>query len=256
MKLIYSLLIIVCFSGNAMQSQLFAQQSRFDEANALLEQSDYRDAIRLYKSIADDEYHSGALWLNMGYAYSRIDSLGVSKYYLMKAQKYPETRELAGEALDYVDNRFSRRSAVLPPLPWDRFFQSLSDSIGTGGLILWGFIFLYLATALIIGSWFRFDLRKLLRYSGFTSVSISAVFFLFALVIHYQDNRFGTGVMVDRQGAVFQQPREESSVVSTAFEGYTMRVDFKRSQDQPQWKYVRLENGMYGWIQDDRLMIF
>jgi len=35
-------------------SDLFAQQSRFDEANSLLEESRYQDAIKVYKSIADE----------------------------------------------------------------------------------------------------------------------------------------------------------------------------------------------------------
>jgi hypothetical protein len=253
LKQIIFLILIFFFSGWIVTAA--GQQARFDDANSLLEESSYREAIDVYKSIADDGYHSGALWLNMGIAYSYLDSLGVAKYYLMKAEKYSETRELAAGALDYVDNRFSRRSAVLPPLPWDRFLESLSEKIGTKGLIFIALFFLYLGVALMIGSWFRYDLHKFLRYSGYSVLGISAIFFMFSLIFNYQDNRFGTGVMVERQGQVFQQPEEESSVVSTAFEGYTMRVDFKRSEDFPDWKYVRLENGMYGWIKEDGLMV-
>jgi hypothetical protein len=233
-----------------------AQQSRFDEANDLLEESNYRDAIELYKTIADNGYHSGPLWLNMCVAYSHLDSLGMAKFYLLKAEKYSETRELAGEALDYINERFSRRSAVLPPLPWDRFFQSLSENTGIRGLVFIALFFLYLGAGLLIWSWFRYDLHKFLRYSGYSMLGVAVVFFAFSLIVNYQDNRYGTGVMVDRQGPVYQQPREESSVVSTAYEGYTLRVDFRRSEEYPEWKYVRLENGMYGWMKEEGLMIF
>lgn len=234
---------------------VFAQQSLFDEANNLLEESQYSQAIQLYKSIAEDGYHSGALWLNMGYAYSRIDSLGMAKYYLMKAERYPETKPLAAEALEVVNNRFSRRSAVLPPLPWDSFFLALSDRPGLRGLVFIAFIFLYTGAAFVIASWFRYDLRKFFRHGGYAFLGIAAVFFLFSVVVNYQDNRFGTAVMVHRQGQVFQYPRSESAVITTAYEGYTMRVDFRQSSDHPEWKYVRLENGMYGWIPEEPLRI-
>jgi tetratricopeptide (TPR) repeat protein len=248
------IVILIVITGWGINS--FAQQSRFDEANNLLEERNYREAIQLYNSIADDGYHAGALWLNLGYAYTQIDSLGMAKYYLLKAEKYPETRPLASEAIDIVNNRFPRRSAVLPPLPWDRFFRVLSDAPGAGGLAYIALFFLYAGAAFVIASWFRYDLRKLFRYCGYTTLSIAAVFLLFSVIVNYQDNRYGTGVMVDREGQVFQHPETESAVVSTAYEGYTMRVDFRESKEYPDWKYVRLENGMYGWIREEQLKIF
>ncbi len=254
MKLKTSILLALLWL--VLVSDIFAQQSRFDEANSLLEQNKYRDAIELYKSIADDGYHSGALWLNMAVAYSQIDSLGVSKFYLMKAQTYKETKELANEGLEFVNERFSRRSAVLPPLPWDRFFQHLADRFGLWAITLYAILFLYLGVALIIGSWFRKDFRKLLTKSGYTMIGLAVILFLFAIIINYQQNRYGTGVMVERQGSVFQQPNEQSAVVSIAYEGYTLRVDFAESDGVENWKYVRLENGMFGWISENSLMIF
>lgn len=234
----------------------FAQQSRFDEANTLLEESQYRDAIALYKSIADDGYRSGALWLNLGVAYSQLDSLGVAKFYLLKAETYSETKQLAREGLEFVNDRFSRRSAVLPPLPWDRFFEYLADRFGLMMIALTAMFILYIGVALIIGSWFRKDFRKLLRKSGAAIIGLSAILFIFALIINQQQNRYGTGVMIDRQASVFQQPSEESAVVSIAYEGYTMRVDFSESNGVENWKYVRLENGMFGWVNENSLMIF
>lgn len=248
--------LIMAFVLSGWLGDISAQQSRFDEANDLLEENSYRDAIEIYKSIADEGYHSGPLWLNMGIAYSHLDSLGVAKFYLMKAEKYSETREIASQSLEFVNERFSRRSAVLPPLPWDRFFQWLSEYIGVGWLVFISFFFLYTGAGLLIWSWFRYDLNKLLRYSGYSMLGVSLIFFTVLLFVNYQDNRYGTGVMVDRQGPVYEQPQEASSVVSTAYEGYIMRVDYRRSEEHADWKYVRLENGMYGWVKQDGLMVF
>lgn len=234
---------------------LFAQQSRFDSANLLLEESEYADAIQLYKSIVDDGYESGALYLNMGIAYSQIDSLGVAKYYLLKAKQFRETTDLADDALLYVNNRFSRQSAVLPALPWDQFFRFLSDTFGLNVLLITGLLFFYCAVGLLIGSWFRVDLKNVLRKGSYISFSLMALLFLFSSIIYYKDSRYSTAVMVERQSVVYERPNESTSVITTAYEGYTMRVDFKTGADNPEWTYVRLENGMYGWVKKDGLKI-
>ena len=234
---------------------LSAQQARFDSANVLLQESEYADAIHLYHSIAEDGYESGALWLNLGIAYSQMDSLGVAKYYLLKAKQFKETSELAEDALLYVNERFSRRSAVLPPLPWNQFIDFLSGTFGLNTIIVTSLFFFYVGIGLLIWSWFRVDLKKVLKNGSYISFGLMTLLFLFSGIIYYQENRFSTAVMIDRQSMVYEQPNESSSVITTAFEGYTMRVDFKAGAEHPEWKYVRLENGMFGWVKSEGLKI-
>lgn len=235
---------------------VYAQQTSFDQANSFLEKGEYRQAIEIYQSIADNGYRSGSLWQNLGVAYTRLDSLGKAKYYFLRAADYSETKTQAELALEYVNNRFPRQSAVLPELPWIRFFDFLSDSIGLGTLVFIALFFLYAGVALKIGSWFRIDLKKVLNISGYTAIIVSAILFLFSIVIQYQQNRYATGVMIDQEASVYERPREDASIISTAYEGYTMQVDEQRSDDSADWTYVRLENGMYGWIKNDHIMTF
>ena len=232
-----------------------AQQSRFDSANILLQESEYADAIQLYQSIAEDGYESGALWLNLGIAYSQMDSLGVAKFYLLKAKQFRETSALAEDALLYVNERFTRRSAVLPPLPWNQFIDFLSTTFGLNAILFTALIFFYGGAGLLIWSWFRNDFRKVLKQGSYICFGLMTLLFLFSWIIYYQENRFSTAVLVDRQSVVYEQPNESSSVITTAFEGYTMRVDFNRGADYPEWKYVRLENGMFGWVKRESLKI-
>lgn len=248
--------LTLTFSFLIFQAKGFSQQSRFDQANSLLAEGQYQQAIEHYQSIADDGYYSGALWQNLGVAYARLDSLGKAKYYFLRAKQHSETKQQAANALSYVNNRFPRQSAVLPTLPWVRFINFLSNTIGLNTLVISGLIFLYLGVALKIGSWFRLDLKSMLSNSGYTAIGVSLVLFLFSIVIQYQENRYSTGVMIDHEGQVYQRPLENSTVVSTAYEGYTMQVDENESENQTNWKYVRLENGMYGWIQNDHIMTF
>lgn len=236
-------------------TQVSAQQSRFDSANEMLNKNLYSDAIELYQSIADEGYESGALWLNTGYAYTQIDSLGMAKVYLLKAKNHKETAALAEDALAYVNERFSRRSAVLPPLPWIRFFNFLSDSFGITALAITALILFYLATAFLIGSWFRVDFKKPMRIAFYSCLSGAALLFLITWVIHYQDVRYDRAVMVERESTVYQYPREDAAVITTAFEGYLLEIDNHQSQAETGWHYIRLENGMYGWIRNDGIRV-
>jgi hypothetical protein len=53
-------------------------------------------------------------------------------------------------------------------------------------------------------------------------------------------------------------------VVSTAYEGYAMRVhtheelpaSASSDAEGDAWSYVRLENGLYGWIESDAILTY
>lgn len=231
-------------------SIVFAQQSNFDRATEQLEQQDYRLAISQYQEIADEGHHSGALWFNLGVAYTQLDSLGLAKYYFLKASDYPETKTDAQSAIEYVNDRFSRRSAILPPLPWERFFNYLNNQVGISSLYSMGLIFLYLGIAGILLFWFYYKFRSYTFYAGISALVMSFLLFITAFYVQYLDNRYGVGVVIERQSVVYQSPDIASSVISTAHEGYTVRVDYLESDEHQEWIYIRLENGMHGWIED------
>lgn len=235
---------------------LYSQQARFDEATFLLEQNEYRKALDIYKTIAGDGFQSGGLWLNMGIAYTALDSLGLAKYYFLQAENAEATEAAAAKALTYVNERFERRSAVLPQLPWDRFFDFLAKRLGTGFLFILAFIILYGGTAGVIAAWFYPTRSALLRYLCTGMLIFSGLVFGTAFYTDYLDSRYGTGVVVDREQTVYQDPNTDAATISNAYEGYVMRVDLTESREIQGWSYVRLENGMYGWVQTGSMKVF
>lgn len=233
-----------------------AQQAQFDHANSLMEQQRVEEAFDIYRSIEETGRHSGKLYFNMALASMYQDSLGLAKYYLLQAVKFPDAREDAVQALDYVNDQFDRRSAVLPKLPWDRFFEWMASMIGASTLMITGILLLNLGVGGLIGSWFTNKASVWLKRSGYATGILSLLLMLSALYLYYHDNRFDTAVMVDRQAIVYERPSPSSPSVSNAYEGYTMTVDTRRSAGESDWYYVRLENGMYGWIQQERVRSF
>lgn len=241
-----------------------AQQAAFDSANTLLEEQQYSEAIEAYKTIYKDGHVSGALWLNLGVAYARVDSLGKAKFYLMRASEYSETEQIAESSLERIESQFSRRSAVLPMLPWDRLFNFLDSVLGAAGLMVIGLIILNLTAALLLASWFRPNLKSLFRKLSYAFAVIALLCIGSSVYLNLQEQWYDIGVTVVDRINVYDRPSSNSPVVSTAFEGYSMRVHSHEelppsadvSGSGEDWSYVRLANGLYGWIETDAILTY
>ncbi|MEX0994918.1 MAG: hypothetical protein WD599_05275, partial [Balneolaceae bacterium] len=161
MKLFACLAVVLLQFSWFIPTPLLAQQSEFDRANNLFEEQNIEEALELYRSIEENQHLSGKLFYNMGLAAIHLDSLGLAKYYFMRSARFPEMRRDALDAVNYVNNQFNRRSAVLPKLPWERLFDWLSDTIGPIWMMASGLFLLNLEIAGILTSWFASRLNHL-----------------------------------------------------------------------------------------------
>ena len=245
-KLITTLFLFTL--GVTYTSVLHAQQSSFDRATEQLEQQNFQEAISQYRQITNNGYESGALYFNKGIAYSQLDSLGLAKYYFLKSSLFPETKEESQQAVDYLNERFSRRSATLPPLPWEQLTNYLKNQIGVSSLFSMALIFLYLGIIGVLLFWFYSKFSSYSYYIGISAFTMSLLLFITAFYIQHHENRYATGIVIDRQSVVYQLPDRSSAEISTAYEGYTLRIDNRVSEEYQDWIYIRLENGMKGWI--------
>jgi len=234
----------------------FAQQTRFEQANELLSTNQIEEALDLYKSLEQNGFESGALWFNMGISYVQLDSLGKAKYYFLQSKEYKNTEEMASGALEFIEDRFSRRSSVLPKLPWDRFFDWLLHTFGIQGLMAAGLLLLNGAAGGVIASWFVKRGGAWLRKTGYVLALGSLLLISSSAYLSYVEDRYETGVMIEKQTSLYQGPGTDTAVISSVYEGYEMTVDTQRSSEQEEWAYVRLQNGMYGWIDKEQIMSF
>jgi tetratricopeptide (TPR) repeat protein len=245
--------LLICFVSTSPGQQ--SPQAIFDKANEQLEAGNYQQAISLYQELEAQKTVSGALFLNLGICYQRLDSLGTAKYYFLKASQFDETRQQAKQAVEYVESQFSRQSAVLPKLPWDVATDWLQQNIGASNLMITGIALLNMGILLFIAHWFLNWYPEYFKKAGLTILVISVLMIITSLYTNYVDDRYSTAVMVTEKVPVLEQPQNEASLVSQAFEGYTFTVDHYRSESYPGWAYVRMSNGLYGWIPDNDILI-
>lgn len=233
-----------------------AAQAAFDRANEQFQQGNYVKSIRDYQTILRGGYESGALYLNLGIAYTEIDSLGMAKAWLLQAEKFDETREQAILALEFIESKFSRRAAILPTLPWERFTRTQLQDWGLKGIGYFSLLCFYLFSLCVLAYWFLPSRFK--RWSRY-SIILFGVVFLASLVnygyAYHLEHNFMQAVTVVDEHEVYEQPNTESVVISKSYEGYTFRVD-SRKRSEPMWYFVRMSNGVEGWIQKKDVKAF
>lgn len=242
----------------AFNTAVFAQksvQAVFDEANTFFENGELSEAMALYRSIATSGQVSGALYLNMGITAVQLDSMGLAKYYFLKAADFESTRSQSQAALEYVNNQFSRQSAILPKLPWDRAIEWLIEKPSASVVFVIGFaitlsglIFLYLSWLNVLS--FN-KISSLILALIITGTAIAGLSFY----VDYVDQRYDEAVLITNSRRVLESPAEGSTLVSIAYEGYDLTVDQWKSNEHQNWLYVRLGNGQFGWIQNNGVKI-
>jgi tetratricopeptide (TPR) repeat protein len=244
-------LLVLVFTAMFAISDLKAQsnpQSLFNEGNYHLEQQSYQDAIEKYREITGLGYESGPLFLNLGICYTHLDSLGLAKYYYLKALGYRQSRDAAETGLRHVDMLLSQARPNLPVLPVAEFYDRLYFETGSMPFFLFSILLINLAAAALIVTWFT------PRFSGWLrTISILLLLMSFASLgtgffVDSQANRYSQAILVHNDSVVREQPYIDAPVVASAHIGYTFTVDTLTGQANDEWLYVRLSNGLEGWI--------
>lgn len=230
-------------------------QAMFDEANTHFENRDFDEAMKSYRTIIDSNHVSGALFLNMGITAIQMDSMGLGKYYFLKAQSFETTRQQAQNGLEYVNDQFSRQSAILPKLPWDRAIEWINKVPGSSGLFLIGFCITMGALLLLYASWLgKLNVNDFFAYIIGLLILGTAVVGL-AFYADYVDQRYDEAVLITTSSRVLETPETNATLVSIGYEGYDLTVDHWKSEEKENWLYVRLGNGQYGWILQEGVKI-
>lgn len=231
-------------------------QAIFDKANIQIELKHYHKALDLYQAVDKQDMGSGPLYLNMGIAWTKLDSLGLAKYYFLKAAAFPSTKTKAEQGVDYVNNQLEHNETLLPPLPWDRFFNWIENQIGIHTLVLFGIIIVNLGVVIFIATWLWPEYDKWLKNPGYAILILGILLLLLAGFSDYQARRYTRAVQIVKESNVRESPSPKAEIVSLSYEGYRFRIDRERSQKYPNWYYVRMGNGQYGWIHRNDLKLF
>lgn len=245
MKTMSTLLFVFLVLVSPVRAQTV--QSRFDDANNLALQGNLTEAYNAYKALESEGHISGKLYYNLGIIAYQLDSLSVAKLYQIAAMRHNETHLKASEAITFLDSRFPQRIAELPKLPWEQLFDFLIRTFGLNILFTSVVIVANIGIILYMLGWW-IGRPRWLRGAYLSAALYTLTFLSISLYIDYREQRYRDGVIIEGQYAVKEEPDPNSAVVSQAYEGFRFSVDLKRSAQRPGWYYVRMSNGLYGWL--------
>lgn len=246
-------LIVCVLALSAITQPLQAQESAqalFDQANTLFEEGELSEAMVTYRQIEENGEVSGALYLNMGIVAVQQDSMGLAKVYFLRSSEFEETNERAEDALEYVESQFSRQSATLPKLPWDRAVEWLNNGPGASTVFVTGFLISLGGLCLLYLYWFGLLNFDKIQWYITGTIATGAIIALLSFYADYVNLRYHEAVLITEESRVMQGPSDDSNLVSLAYEGYNLTIDDWKSEEIENWLYIRLGNGQYGWIQE------
>lgn len=247
------LFVLVASATTVAQSQ--NPQRYFDQANQQLEQGNIRQALATYHQLERQNQVSGALFFNMGLSYTQLDSMGKAKYYFLRSKQFDEIQDRAEAGLEYVESRFSHQSAVLPELPWNTALRWLQTDLGTVPLLGIGLIVFNIGLLGFAWLWWTNHRATWAFRSTVGTAAVGLLVVMLSFYTHYHRQRYSKAVMITREASVRKQPAPDAVLVNEAYEGYTFVVDHSKSRDKPNWSYIRMSNGLYGWIPTKEIMI-
>lgn len=229
---------------------VFAQagQLEFETASTEILNGDYSSAINRLDMIERSGYESGPLYLNLAIGYTALDSLGMAKAFFKKAMRFKETRPAAEKGLQFAENRLRYRTATLPELPWRRFFRWLNETAGPVWLLAGSAFLLNLAALILAISWFKGGWRKMTARLGPVLLAFSVFSGLSAWKLIADTQRYAEAVQIISETKILEKPEPDAILISNSFEGYEFVVDNAESRAADGWLYVRMSNGLYGWI--------
>lgn len=220
----------------------------FNTGNYYMEQNRYEDAIATYRELECRGYRSGPLFVNMASSHVQLDSLGMAKYYYMKARQYPHARDRARQGVDYTRSRLEDRHSALPEIGWVTWSNWLKFELNPGIPVVAGLGLMNLSILVLLACWFYWKPHRGYLYGLYTTTALGLALVVTGLVIERYAEQYEQAVMVVSQQTLHASPEPLAEEKGLAYEGYTFTLDRSRSDEHADWVHVQLSDGRSGWL--------
>lgn len=218
--------------------------SLFTLGSQHLQTKDAVSASRILSELDESGFENGPMLINLGIAYTQLDSLGLAKYYFTRAGRYPEVATQSETGLTFVSQQLQRRASGLPVLAINRLQNRFIATYHAFWAMLLPLLLLYAGAGLLI--WQFYAARAWKQPLATVLLVLSLIGFIGYAVAANYINRYELAVMIRQEALLREAPAEDSPTLIPTFEGYDLRVDRKRSTDD--WVFVVLINGTSGWL--------
>ncbi|MEX0680689.1 MAG: GW dipeptide domain-containing protein [Balneolales bacterium] len=248
-----------CLSYNLLNPD---PQTLFNRGIYLMEEHNYIDALSNFQSIENQGYISGPLFYNMGLSYTYLDSLGKASFYFQKSTGFRSSRNQAQNGMAFIHEQMRSRGTYIPYLPWYALTDWFIFRINHFSGIVWSLVFLNLGVVVLLAGWL-YRPNRWVAIAGGTTVAAGIFILTLNVGLFLWSQQYEQAVVITRQAPLHNEPvshTSESSVseINTpnlAYEGYTVTLNRSRSKNHSGWVFIRLQNGVTGWIRESSVRI-
>ena len=199
MKLIFS----IFFISNLVSAKNIDEV--FQQANSLMKQEKYIDAVKVYESILFNEPLMSEVFYNLGNAYYRLDSLGFAVWAYSKANLISPRNEDVIYNLNFVNSKLLGEVKIPNKFFFQTFYERIKDSFT---FIEWLFIG---SLFTMIFSVFKFIRNNILNQKAFFTyiniVLLSLVFLINILTLDkFTSLKNKEAIIVHKSSNLYSEP--------------------------------------------------
>lgn len=227
-------------------------QDRFAGAEEAYKAGNYQEAIDVYLYLYNDGLRSAELFYNLGCAYYKAGSLGLSRAYFMIARLYKPSDSDIDHNLNIIKNEIKDSFQDGGSNFLSEFYNSIVISFT---FRLWSYTFFSVLTLFWIFTCLYFLLyyKRLMifRILIFVCLILSLILFPFFRSSYILYNNPSVGIIIADSTSLRNGPDYGMVSLATINDGTAVMISDERND----FFRIMLPNGIVGWVQRDKIFI-
>ena len=237
-KLFIHIIFLLAICCTAFGSE--NEQATFENANKLLEQKKYNEAIASYNQLINANVNAEQLFYNTAIAYFNVDSVAASIYYFEKAKMLNSNNKDIEHNLALAYGKQKDDIDKFPEFFLKAIFNSIINVFSSNTWFILGALILWLTFAL-----FFFSAKIALKFKNRTYFLAAALGLLFLLFSYLNiANKAQNAIIFEKQLSIKQAPNFSANDMLQIHEG--LKVKLLEQIDT--WSKVELSDGTQGWL--------
>lgn len=235
--------------------QLFAGQAveKFNQANELYNNGEYKKAVNLYEQIIDNGYNDSKLFYNLANSYYKLEMIPNAILNYEKALKINTNDEDAKFNLRLANLKTIDKIEEVPKVFYIRWFNGIINYLGSNLLAWFSIAFIWLALLAFI--LFIKANNSVLKKLSFSTGTFFLIIFIFGTVLTYysynEEENKKEAIIFSESVYIKSSPDDEGTNLFMLHEGTKVQV----LDEVDNWKKIKIKNGNIGWIQPGSIEI-
>ena len=239
---IFLILLFGILASSTIDEQYKRAIDQYSEKN-------YGQAINIFNNIIKSGYESSQLYYNLGNAYFRLDSIGLSVWSYEKSLALNHLNDNSEYNLKLANLKVEDRIEI-PELPY--YIKVYFFMVGGIKAEQWLNIILFIISVILFINILKIFFYYKNLFNNIQKTLLAIIFICIGLFIHsYKLSLSSYAIIKSNKVEIFSEPNFNSKVLFILNQGLKVEIINNSSK---KWYEIELLNGEHGWIDVDDLL--